>query len=355
MKTITRVLPTLLLLACSVCAQIKGPTRPSSWSAAPTPSTGVRAGISALQQIAPTQPRVAAMPSPYPQLGPILQNQPGSVVTTTTSAPVALGPGDLLDIGVFDSPELTTRVRISSEGDFTFPLLGKLQVAGMSPQQVQDLIERRLVEDNFVRQPQVAVFVSEYANQAVYVLGEVNKPGAYPTIGSHRLFDFVSAAGGFTLRAGRSITVSRHSTPDKPEVVRVSHDPKFTAENPSIGPGDTVYVGQAGVVYVVGEVTRSGGFLLDSDQHLTVMQALALAEGTKPTASLKGTRLVRTTDKGREEILLDLAKIAHSKSPDPFLQDRDIIYVPNSATRTGMKRGFETAIQAVVGAAIYRF
>jgi polysaccharide export outer membrane protein len=274
------------------------------------------------------------------------------VVTTTTSGPVKLSPGDLIEVGVFDSPELATRARVNSNGEITFPLLGRVHVGGTTPEQTQETIEKQLAEKDFVKSPQVAVFVVEYANQGVSVLGEVNKPGVYPVMGSHQLFDFISAAGGFTARAGRLITIARPGVA-QPDLVRLGHDPSFTAGNPDVQAGDTIYVGQAGLVYVAGDVGRPGGFVMDSSETLTVLQALALAGGVKPTASLASARLVRTTDQGREELPLDLKKIVAFQEKDPTLQDQDIVYVPNSAAKTGFRRVMEAALQAAVGVAIY--
>lgn len=273
--------------------------------------------------------------------------------TTIASGPVQLGPGDLLEIGVFDAPELTTRTRVNSDGAISFPLLGSLKVDGSTPEQLQALIESELKRRDLVKSPQVTVFIAEYANQAVFVLGEVNRPGAYPVMGSHRLFDLVSAAGGFSARAGRSITITRRGA-TTPEIIRMGRDPDFAAGNPEVHAGDTIYVAQAGLVYVVGDVAHPGGFLIDAGEKLTLLQALALAQGVQSTASLKGTRLVRTTEHGRQEIAVDLKKVLALQVPDPTLQDQDIIYVPNSASRTGFRRGIEAALQAVVGVAIYR-
>jgi polysaccharide export outer membrane protein len=105
---------------------------------------------------------------------------------------------------------------------------------------------------------------------------------------------------------------------------------------------------------VVGDVARPGGFILDADQQLTVIKALALAEGTKPTASLKGAQLVRMTEKGRVKIPIDLKKIYQAKAADLELQDQDIVYVPVSAAHMATDRGLD-ALQAVSGAAIYRW
>jgi polysaccharide export outer membrane protein len=105
---------------------------------------------------------------------------------------------------------------------------------------------------------------------------------------------------------------------------------------------------------VVGDVTRPGGFVLDSDQKLTVMKVMALAEGTKPTASMKGAMLVRVTTRGREEIPIDLRKIFRAKAADIELQDQDIVFVPKSTARIAANRSLD-AVQAVAGAAIYRW
>jgi polysaccharide export outer membrane protein len=268
---------------------------------------------------------------------------------------VNLGPGDLLDIALFDLPDLSTQVRVTSDGEITFPLLGKLQVLGMTPLQVQDLIRARLVSGDFVKDPQVAVFVSEYANQSVYVLGEVNKPGAYPLLGAHRLYDFISAASGFTLLAGKSITITRIADPLTPETVHFSRDPDFAGGNPQIAAGDTVYVGKAGVIYVVGEVNKAGGFLMVSAESMTVMEALATAEGAKPTAALGSVRLIRKTDQGRTETTLNVNQIFQLHGPDMVLHDQDILYVPRSAARVGVQTFLTYGVGAALGAAIYRF
>jgi polysaccharide export outer membrane protein len=278
-----------------------------------------------------------------------------SVMTSITAEPVNLAPGDLLEISVFDSLELTTHTRVTSQGVISFPLLGKLQVGGLTPQEAQNLIREQLVKGDFVKDPQVAVFVAEYANQAVYVLGEVSKPGAYPLVGGHRLFELISAAGGFSARAGKTITITRQASFDSPQVIRFSRQPNLAVDNVEIGARDTINVGQAGVVYVVGNVLHPGGFLLDGDQQLSVIQALALAAGTKPGTAMKSARIVRTTPQGRQNIAVDLNKLLASKSPDLFLQDQDILYVPNSALRSGVNRGIDAAVQATVGAAIYRW
>lgn len=277
---------------------------------------------------------------------------PTSVLSmTSTAAPVKLGPGDLLDITVFDSPELTTHARITSEGEISFPLLGTVHVGGLSPQATQELISERLVKGDFVRVPAVSVFVAEYASQAVYVIGEVMRPGPYPLMGSHRLVDFISAAGGFTARAGKILTITTHADPDHPRSIDFGSTGNDT--NPEINAGDSITISQAGIVYVLGDVTRPGGFMLNRDETLTVMQALALAEGTLSTAAKSSAKLIRTTPKGREEIPVNLKAVLKSKTIDLAMQSNDILFVPGSTTK-GVIKGVETVLPAAAAASIYR-
>jgi polysaccharide biosynthesis/export protein len=295
--------------------------------------------------------RVPAAPPQVQQQNPVTPSQLSPLSTTTTAAPMQIGPGDLLEIGVFDTPEFAGKVRVNSDGEITLPLIGAVPVGGLSPEQVQDLLATRLKEQDFVKDPQVTVFVVEYASQAVYLMGEVVKPGPYPVMGAHRLLDFISAAGGFTPRAGKTVTVTTHANPEVPRTFQLGSLDKDT--NPELGAGDSVIIAPAGIVYVLGDVKRPGGFMLTKDDVLTVMQALALAEGTLSTAAKSSAKLIRTTTKGREEILVNLKAILKSKSTDLAMQSNDILFVPGSATKSVLK-GVQTVLPAAAAASIYR-
>lgn len=346
MKTYGTFAGIILLSVLGVAAQTtKTSDLSESWSTAPT-------GVAALPGSATSSRRVLPLVIPSPTAG---RETPNTMMMTITSGQVNLGPGDLLEISVFDSPELTTLTRVTNEGEISLPLIGKLHVGGLTPQEVQNLIRQQLITGQFVKDPQVTVFVTEYANQAIYVLGEVNRPGAYPLVGDHRLFELISAAGGFSPRAGKTITITRHASPDSPQVIGFSRHPNLAVENIEIAAGDTINVGQAGVIYVVGNVLHPGGFLLEGDQQLSVIQALALAAGSRPGAAMKRARIVRTTAQGPQQIAVNLNKILAFKDSDVILQDQDILYIPNSALRTGLNRGTDAAVQATVGAVIYRW
>lgn len=279
----------------------------------------------------------------------------GASVASATDAPTGqalhIAGGDLLEINVFDVPELSGKFRVSNTGSISLPLIGECAVQQKRTDEVEQVIAEKLARGGYVRDPQVSVFVAEFATQGVSVLGEVKKPGVYPSLGSHRLLDYISMAEGLTPLSGSSVDISRRGSG---ATLRVPLRSKGEArENPEIFPGDTVLVERAGVVYVVGDVARPGGFPMDQDDHLSVLQAVALAQGVNRTAALKSAKLIRTTPQGRTEVPVDLHAMLGSKAADVALEDGDIVFVPSSAAKSAMKRGLEAAVQAAVGVTIY--
>ena len=268
---------------------------------------------------------------------------------------IRLGPGDLLQITVYSAPDLTTEVRVNAAGNITMPLIGSVHVAGLSTDQAQEVIASRLRDGGLVVDPQVNVFAKEYASAGIAVMGEVQKPGIYTLMGERRLYDAISAAGGTTGRAGRAITITHPSDPGKPLIVDLDYtNPlKSPAANVEVFPGDTVLVSRAGVVYVVGAVNHPAGFVMDNNEKLTVLQAVALAGGTKVTSSLKGTKILRTTPDGLQEIPIPLNKILEAKAEDPPLKAEDVLFVPNSPGKVAAITGAQAAISVATGLAIY--
>jgi polysaccharide biosynthesis/export protein len=266
-----------------------------------------------------------------------------------------IGAGDLVDLSVFDTPELSGKLRVSNTGDIFLPLVGALHVQGLKAEEAQTLIRQKFVDGGFLKDPQVTVFISDYATQGVSVVGEVHKPGNYPAFGSHRLLDYISLAEGLKPMAGTTITITHTGHPDQLEHFKIlSGSAPAPENNPEIIPGDTIFVEKTGLVYVVGDVVRPGGFPMDHDEHLTILQAVALAQGTNYTAAKSSTRLIRTTATGREEIPIDLKKIFAAKAEDLALQDNDILFVPNSKARSVLKAVTSAAVPAAATATIYR-
>jgi polysaccharide export outer membrane protein len=278
-----------------------------------------------------------------------------SKLQASVGAPtLAISAGDLLDVQVFDTPELSAKLRVDSQGQINLPVGGALQVSSLTAEQAAGAIQARLHDTDVLKDPHVNVFILEYATQGVTVLGEVKNPGIYPLLGAHSLFDMISAAGGVSPNAGKAVTITHRDDSSQHETVQMSNDPTLAAKaNLAVQPGDTVVVARSGIVYVVGDVGKPGGFLIDNNDRLTVLQALALAEGTNKTAKLSGAHLIRKTASGRQEDNMDLKKILANKSADPLLQDGDIIFVPSSGAKNFAYRGIEAAIQMSTGMVTY--
>jgi polysaccharide export outer membrane protein len=263
-----------------------------------------------------------------------------------------LGAGDLLQISVYNVPELATRTRISNTGDVYLPLIDYVHVSGLTVEEAQGVIEKRLSDGGFVKDPHVTLFVDQFASQGASILGEVSKPGVYPVLGQQRLFDLISAAGGLTEKAGRTVTITHRAAPDKPVVVELARNLADGPEsNTEVYPGDTVIVRRADVVYVVGDVARPSGFLMDRGR-LTVLQAMALAGGTTHTSKLNGAKIIRKGPSGMTEKPIELKKILAAKAPDEPMQADDILFVPTSAGKLIGKRGIDAALQLATAATI---
>jgi polysaccharide export outer membrane protein len=267
---------------------------------------------------------------------------------------LTIGGGDLLKVSVFGAPESDQEVRVDQDGNLSLNFIGSVHVAGLTANAAQDLIAKKLVAGGFYAQPQVSIFVKEYATQGISVMGEVQHPGVYPILGARRLFDVISLAGGTGPKAGRVVSISHRDHPESPRSVMLSNDAMESAKsNIEVFPGDTVVVSRAGVVYVVGDVHKPSGVIMDNGTDMTVLQAIAMAEGTNPTAKLNNAKLIRTTATGRQELPLALKDMLSSKVPDLRLQAEDIIFVPTSAAKSAGRRTMEAIIQSATGLAVY--
>ncbi len=274
---------------------------------------------------------------------------------TVTDVPHALriSAGDLLEVGVFDTPELSGKLRVSEAGEIALPVAGAVSVSGMTAEEASVAVEAKLRSTDILRTPHVSVFITEYATQGVTVTGEVKNPGIYPLLGSHNLPELVAAAGGLTSTASRLVTVTHKADPAHPEVIQIDTKPGSVAATVDVRPGDTITVSRAGVVYVVGDVGKPGGFLIETNDRLTVLQSLALAQGTNRTATSNGAKLIRKIAGTRQELPVPLKRILANQSPDLQVEDGDILFVPSSRSKTIVYRGIEAAVSATTGLLIY--
>jgi len=265
---------------------------------------------------------------------------------------VKLGIGDLIEISVFGVPDLSTKTRITGSGDVYLPLIDYVHIAGLTTDEAQALLQKRLEDGGFVRGPHVSIFVDESTSQAITMLGEVVRPGAYPAIGERRLFDLISAAGGLTDKAGRNVTIEHHGDPaQKVELQLFSNLAEDTQNNVDVFPGDTIIVSRAGIVYVVGDVNRPSGFLIE-DNTLSVLKALALAGGGTRTAALSKTRILRQTPNGVQEIHVNLKKVLYAKAPDIALVKGDVLFIPGSPGKAAAYRTADAAMSMSTALAV---
>jgi polysaccharide export outer membrane protein len=284
-----------------------------------------------------------------------------------------LGPEDVIKIDVFNLPELSKTVRVANDGLITLPLIGRMQAAGLTAEQLREELAQKWGE-NYLQDPQVTVFINEFKAKPVSLIGAVEKPGLYALAGRRTLIEMLSMAGGFgkknTSPAGRTVLVTRKSGfkdlqpvegmhvrgPDQIEVDlnRLLYT-RDEALNIEMKPGDTVSVSKADVVYVVGAVKRPGGFVLEDRPTMSVLQAIAMAEGFTGTAAKKAARILRTNQDGSQtEVPVNLGKIIKGKAADVTLASNDILIVPDSKQKIASSRAAEAAIGTFSGWLIWR-
>ena len=308
---------------------------------------GFLVGLCSLHLGAQTPAAVAA-----PQSAPANGTAPTQSRPLLANSNVKLGIGDLIEISVFGVPDLATRTRISGSGDVYLPLIDYVHVADLTTDEAQELIQKRLEDGGFVRGPHVSIFVTESASQAITMLGEVNRPGPYPSIGERHLFDLISVAGGLSDRAGRNVTIERRGDPSQKVELQLSQNlVEDTQDNVEVFPGDTIIVSRAGIVYVVGDVQRPSGFRIE-DNTLSVLKALALAGGSTRTSALSKTRILRQTPNGVQQIPVNLKKVLYAKAPDMALVKGDILFIPGSAAKAAAYRSADAAMSLSTALAV---
>ncbi len=292
-------------------------------------------------------------------------SKPSSIVTPplsgaseqkTTSqndrSALVIGPGDEIEVTVYGAPDLSQHSRVNGNGNISMPLIGYVRLAGLSSSEAELAIANQLRQGNVINDPNVSVYVKEYASSGISVAGEVARPGVYSAVGPHRLFDILHSAGGLTERAASRATIS-HRGDENSNTVELSAEPlRMATSNIELLPGDTVYVAKAGIVYVLGEVGKPGGYVLNSTGGVTVLRVVAAAGGPTHVASVGGTKMLRRTPNGLQELRVPLKELLHAKVADIPVQADDIIYVPSSRLKTAMNVG---ALLTTVGtAAIYK-
>lgn len=291
-----------------------------------------------------------------------------------------IGPEDLLEVYVLDVPEFSREYQVSPTGSISLPLLAQpITAAGLSSSQLCAVIGEKLRTAGLVTSPNVTVRVMQSRVHSVAVAGAVKKPQIYPLFGRTSLLDVLSQAEGLAEDAGDTAIVTRGevavrvlglnpgngeagqpSTAPRTVTVDLKHllEQGDATQNITLYPGDQVVVKRAGIVYVVGAVNKSGGFVLrNNEDQMTVLKAVALAQDLKGTAIPQKTMIIRKSMDvagGREEIPVNLKKILAGKAPDQTLVANDILFVPDSTAKKALRRSADAVIQTAVGIAIFR-
>lgn len=327
-----------------------------------------------------------------------------------------IGPGDLLNISVFDVPELSRELRVSQTGTIGIPLVSvRLHVAGLTEMQAEQKITEVLEANGLVTHADVSVSVKEHKSKPITIVGAVPHPMVYEADRPVTLLEALAQAGGISSDAGDTIIVSRPSQdalPDAgepPEIgpeelpppsassspaggqkdtapassasvpAAVSSNSSANTEPPSLAntitinlsdlmetgdtknniplqAGDVVTVPHAGIVYVLGAVGRAGGYILANDRtQLTTLKILSLAGGLTRTAKSDKAVIVRKDNSGQQhEVPIDLKKVLDRKAEDLQLQPSDILYVPESGAKQALFRAVEIGLAVGSGVALYR-
>jgi polysaccharide biosynthesis/export protein len=245
----------------------------------------------------------------------------------------SIGPGDVVSIQVWDHNDLNRKVEISQEGGFTFPLVGKIQAAGLSVFELEKVVTDKLAA-GYLISPQVTVSIAEFRNQEVFLFGAVKEPGSYVVKGKTHILKLTTDAGGFVDETGMSATIIRPAsfleknkpvameeagdhdiiTIDLNQVTVSSKEDKFY-----VWPGDSVYINKMARLFVTGEVKNPGKYAWEKD--LTVREAISLAGGPSTRGAPERATIVRTENGVEKEITPEMG--------DVVLAD-DIINVPKS-------------------------
>ena len=294
---------------------------------------------------------------------------PGSGISQSTN--YLLGPEDQITVRVFAADDIPDKpATISNDGTVTLPMIGQIKAAGLTVEQLQQSLTAAYKK--FFKDPQVTVQVNDYRSQPVSVAGNVNTPGVVQLRGQRNLMEVISQAGGLRTDAGDIATITRNLSegpipvsgafPDasgKYSVAHINIRNVMTGKDPqgnvAIKPHDVITVPRARMVYVLGNVTKPGGYVMTDNDSMSLTQAIALAGGWDHTAALKQARVLRASGGAeREQIPANVKAIMENKQPDVQLHADDILYIPNSLGKQVGLRGLEAAISVGSGIAIFR-
>jgi polysaccharide biosynthesis/export protein len=291
---------------------------------------------------------------------------PNSNVKAAVAEEYKISAGDLLAITVMDAPEFGGRFRVTDQGIIEISGVGEpIHAEGQTPIELAHAIGNALREAKQLREPRVSVFIEEYRGRTITVLGAVNKPAVYPIQKRTTVLDALSFAGGALPNAGNTVTIIRGPASAEAtgtavgsvQIIDMSRlvSGENVSANEEVKTGDVISVSAAQVVYVVGAVTKPGGFVMSNPSAgISVIQAVAMAEGFKPVAATHHGLIIRqSTSSARQEIPVDIGLMMAGKGSDMLLAPNDILFIPESGGKKALKVMGDIAMSAANGVAIY--
>jgi polysaccharide export outer membrane protein len=282
-----------------------------------------------------------------------------------------LGPEDQITVRVFAAGDIPDKpAQIDNNGVVTLPMIGQVHAAGLTVRQLQDNLITAYKK--YFKDPQVTVEVNDFRSQPVSVAGNVTTPGVVQLRGNRNLMEVIGQAGGLRADAGDSVLITRNLSEGPIPVSGAYTDPtgkysvahinirsimsgKDPEGNIQIKPHDVITVPRARLVYVLGNVGRPGGYVMQENETMSLTQAVALAGGWDKMAALGSARILRSSGGStREQIPANVKKIMENKAPDVQMQPDDILYIPNSLTKVFGARGAEAGLSAGTGILVWR-
>jgi polysaccharide export outer membrane protein len=287
----------------------------------------------------------------------VRQSNPAGVVAVPEGFDkLELSPGYLLEMDIYNVPEMTSQLRIDAKGFATIPLIGSVHLEGDTVPEAQNAIAALFAAKEILKDPQVTLNILEYSEKNVSVLGEVQSPGRIELLAPATLEDVLASAGGETIEAGNDIEIQHSTNSSKPisrHVEYVQGKDSTPLQSTLVEPGDTVVVHRAGVIYVFGAVNRPGGYLMVNGGSLSVIEAISLAGGTTLQASTRWAMVIRRQGTDVSQFKIPLGRMETGDSPPTQLQLSDALYVPVSTWKAVLING-SNVLSAATSAAIYR-
>lgn len=257
-----------------------------------------------------------------------------SFTATPSYEDYVIGGGDLIQVSIFEAPDLNTETRVSARGGVTLPLLSTVQIAGLSIREAEQHVERLYLE-KYLQDPHITIFVKEQFGSKVTLMGALKKPGTYDFYARMNLMDVLAMAEGLSQTAGRIVQIRRKGEAEQPAqclIIDLDQMIKEGSEelNVAVKGGDVVYVPEAGSVYVDGAVRKAGSYPIR--QEMSVQEAVVAAGGLQSFADARNIKLIRYVGKGRREVAkLSLDDMQGGEAAEIKVQDRDVIFVESNA------------------------